>query len=155
MGVKHWLSKLRSGTPVQEIVNHFKQIAHNEIQKRSAPELEDLLDKDDEGKRIAIVMPQTENDIFLINSLLKNLKKMYKNHNIYFFTKPEYFCFIDDNPYIHKLLHYSPVLENNFLMEGAAQHEGLFEIAFYPHSTTQKTISYLHNGEDKLQFSLR
>ena len=155
MGVKHWLSKLRSGTPVQEIVNHFKQIAHNEIQKRSAPALEDLLDKDDEGKRIAIVMPQAENDIFLINSLIKNLKKMYKNHNIYFFTKPEYFCFIDDNPYIHKLLHYSPVLENNFLMEGAGQHEGLFEIAFYPHSTTQKTISYLHNGEDKLQFSLR
>ena len=69
--------------------------------------------------------------------------------------KPEYFTFIDDNPYVHKLLPYAPILENNFLMEGAGQHEGLFKIAFYPHNTTQKHASYLHNSADKLQFSLK
>jgi hypothetical protein len=40
-------------------------------------------------------------------------------------------------------------------MEGAGPHEGLFQMAFQPHATTQKTVSYLHNGEDKLQFSLK
>ena len=155
MGLKHWLSKIKSGTNPQEIVNHFKQIANQEVQKSLAPDLKDLLDKNDEGKRIAIVMPQSDNDVFLVNSLLQNVKKMYKDCNIYFFTKPEYFCLVDDNPNVHKLLHYSPLIENNFLMEGAGQHEGLFKMAFYPHTTTQKTIAYIHNGEDRLQFSLK
>ena len=70
------------------------------------------------------------------------------------FTKPEYFCFIDDNPYAHKVMHYNPALENIFLLEGAGDHEGLFNIAFYPNATTQKNVSYLHNGLDKLQFTI-
>lgn len=154
-GMKHWLTQLRSGMTVQAVVNHFKQTAIKQIQETSAPDLSDLLDKDDKGKRIAIIIPQSENDIVLINSLLKNLKQLYKKYNIYFFTNPEYFPFIDDSPYIHKLLAYSPVLENSLIMEGAGNHEGLFEIAFYPNTTTQKHLSYLHNGVDKLQFSLR
>ena len=57
----------------------------------------------------------------MINSLLKNLKKQYKKHNIYVFTKPEYFCFIDDNPHVHKLMQYNPAIENSFVMEGAGE----------------------------------
>ena len=71
------------------------------------------------------------------------------------FTKPEYYCYIDDNPAIYKLFPYSPSVENSLMMEGVGEHEGLFEMAFYPHNTTQKTICYLHNGKDKHQFSLR
>jgi hypothetical protein len=50
---------------------------------------------------------------------------------------------------------YSPSVENSFAMEGAGENKGYFEMAFYPHTTTQKTSSYLHNGLDKQQFSLR
>ena len=39
-------------------------------------------------------------------------------------------------------------------MEGCSDHEGYFEMIFHPHATTQKQISYLHNGKDKIQFSL-
>jgi hypothetical protein len=53
------------------------------------------------------------------------------------------------------MMPYSPNLENSFSMEGAGDHEGLFEMVFYPHTTTQKNISYIHNGLDKHQFSLR
>jgi hypothetical protein len=52
-------------------------------------------------------------------------------------------------------MHYHPILENSFLMEGSGNDKGLFEIAFYPHATTQKHMCYTHNGADKLQFSLR
>ena len=81
-------------------------------------------------------------------------KTLHKGHNIYIFTKPEYFQYIDDNPNVHKLLHYSPAIENAFTLEGIGPEEGLFEIAFYPHNTTQKNPCYTHNGKDKLQFSL-
>ena len=114
-----------------------------------------MLGDEDKGKRIAVVIPQSETDVLLINSLLKNLKKQYKKYNLYIFTQPQYFSYIDDNPYVHKIMPYSPSLENPLLMEGAGDHEGLFEMAFYPHTTTQKNMSYIHNALDKHQFSLR
>ena len=154
-GVKHWANQLKAGVPPADILNHFKNIAVQQNQKNKSIELSDLLGDEDKGNRIAVVIPQTETDVLLVNSLIKNLKRQYKKYNIYIFTKPEYFSVIDDNPYVHKLLPYSPVLENSFMMEGAGDYEGLFEMVFYPHTTTQKNISYLHNGLDRSQFSLR
>ena len=136
------------------VVNHFKQIAAQQTQALNPTDLSDLLDKDDKGQRIAVVIPQSGTDVLLINALLQNLKKLYKKYNIYIFTNPENFQYIDDNPYVHKLLPYSPAIENVFLMEGVGPEEGLFEIAFYPHNTTQKNPCYTHNGKDKMQFSL-
>jgi glycosyltransferase involved in cell wall biosynthesis len=149
------------GSKLEKIIDEMPDIDYDFNLKKSpfnanyTPELKDLLDKDDQGKRIAVVIPDSETDVLLINSLLQNLKKIYKKYNIYFFTKPQYFCFVDDNPNIHKLMHYHPILENSFLMEGSGNDKGLFEIAFYPHATTQKHMCYTHNGADKLQFSLR
>ena len=79
----------------------------------------------------------------------------YKKHDIYVFTKPEFYPYIDDNPAIYKLLPYNPSIENLLLMEGVSDHNGYFEMAFYPNNTTQKNLSYLHNGLNKHQFSLR
>ena len=154
-GVKHWLSQLKAGKTPAEIINHFRQISLDHNNKTNLPDLSKLLGEGDKGKRIAVVIPQSETDVFLINSLLKNLKKQYKKYNLYIFTQPQYFTYIDDNPHIYKILPYSASLENCFLMEGAADHEGFFEMVFYPHATTQKNVSYIHNGLDKHQFSLR
>ena len=90
-----------------------------------------------------------------LDRLLKNFKKQYKKYNIYVFTQPQYFPYIDDNPYIHKMLPYSNAVENPLMMEGAGDHEGLFDMVFYPHTTTQKNPAYLHNGLDKHQLLLR
>ena len=104
---------------------------------------------------MAIVIPDSEVDVFLINSLLKNIKSQYKKHKLYVFTKPEFYPYIDDNPVIDKLFPYNPIIENTLLMEGVSDHQGYFDIVFYPHTTTQKNICYLHNGSNKHQFSLR
>ena len=154
-GLKHWTNHLNAGVPPQDVLTHFRNVARDQAQKTKTIELSDILGEKDKGKRIAVVIPQTETDVLLINSLMKNLKKQYKKYNIYIFTKPEYFSFIDDNPYVHKILPYSPVMENTFMMEGVGDCEGLFEMVFYPHTTTQKQVSYVHNGLDKPQFSLR
>ena len=154
-GVKHWLGQMQAGKTPQDVVNYFKQVALDGDQKNKTPNLEEVLGDEDKGNRIAVVIPESETDVFLIISLMKNLKKQYKKHNIYIFTQPRYFSYIDDNPYVHKILPYSPLVENALAMEGAGGHEGLFDIVFYPHTTTQKAACYIHNGLDKNQFSLR
>ena len=53
------------------------------------------------------------------------------------------------------MLPYSNAVENPLMMEGAGDHEGLFDMVFYPHTTTQKNPAYLHNGLDKHQLLLR
>jgi len=123
-------------------------------QKPAQPNFEDLLDKDDEGRRIAVVIPQSEQDVFLVNSLIGNLKKTYPNHNLYFITKPEYFELVEDHPDIHKIIPFQEGVDSLFLLEGRGAHKGYFEIAFLPHATTQKFFSYQHNGKDIIQFPL-
>ena len=154
-GVKHWSDQLQGGMQPPQILNHFKSVALTQKQKLDTPDLSAVLGEEDKGKRIAVIIPQGETDVLLINSLLKNLKKQYKTYNIYLFTHPNYYPYVDDHPDVYKLLPYSPVVENPLLMEGVGTSEGYFEMAFHPHTTTQKNISYLHNGLDKHQFSLR
>ena len=154
-GFKHWMTQLQAGKTPVDIVNYFKNVAIQEKQKIELPDLEQLLSKESGSKKIAIVIPHSDVDVFLINALLKNLKSQYKKHNLYIFTQPQFYPFIDDNPAVHKLLPYSPIIENQLTMEGVSDHEGFFEMVFYPHTTTQKSLSYLHNGVNKHQFSLR
>ena len=152
-GFKHWMGHLNAGRPPEGVVNHFKEVAAKEIQKTQQPDLKDFLD-DDEGKRIAVVIPRSETDVLLVNSLMKNLQKQYKGYNIYLFTEPQYFPYVEDNPHIHKVLPYGPPLEDPLALEGVGLHQGAFEMVFHPHATTQKSPCYIHNGMAKNQFSL-
>lgn len=152
---KIWNSKISNEKlNVEQVVEHFINIAKQSNLKNKKIEFSSLFSKEDEGKRIAVVIPQSETDLLLINSLIKNLKKQYPKYNIYIFTNPKYFEYIEDNPFIYKCLPYSPILENPFMMEGVGDSNGFFELAFYPHTTTQKNNCYIHNGLTKNQFSL-
>ena len=137
-----------------ESVKNFVPKEQEKKQHISPPNFEDLLDKDDEGRRIAIVIPQSEQDVFLVNSLVENVQKTYPSHNIYFITKQEYFELVEDNPNIHKLIPYQNGVDSLFLLEGKGSHKGYFEVAFLPHATTQKFFAYQHNGKDIIQFKL-
>ena len=154
-GFKHWMTKLQQGQSPQEVANYFRHVAIKERQKSQIPSMESLLSKQGDNKRIAIVIPQSEVDVLLINSLLKNFKSQYQDYDLYIFTDPQYYPYIDDNPAIYKLMPYNPSIENQLVMEGCNDHEGYFQMVFYPHATTQKSLSYLHNGLDKHQFSLK
>jgi len=153
-GFKHWKGELAKGMKGEALLAHFKGVAKKHNSDAGKPKLEDLLD-DDEGERIAIVIPESETDVLLVNSLLGQLKKNYKQYNIYIFTKPEYFDFIEDNPNVHKILPYKKELDNTFSLEGRGGEKGMFEMVFYPSVTTQKNPCYIHNGLSKNQFSLK
>jgi glycosyltransferase involved in cell wall biosynthesis len=150
---QQWKNILQRQNAQAEFVQNLKNKA---LSKTFKPvDFNDMLDKDDEGNRIAVVMPVSETDLLLINGLMKNLKKQYPKHNIYVITKPEYFDYIEDNPYIHKCIPYSQQIDSPAVLEGVAEHAGYFDLAFFPNTTTQKVITYVHNGKDKIQFSLQ
>lgn len=150
---KQWSDLFKKGAQREKLIEHLKNTAS---QKNHKPiDFEDVLDKDDKGTRLAVVIPQSETDVFLINGLMKNLKKQYPKHNIYVITKPDYFQYIEDNVHIHKCIPYSENIDNTFILEGAGDHYGYFDLAFFPNVTTQKAITYIHNGKDKIQFTLQ
>ena len=153
-GFKHWIAQIKNGKKPEDVLSHFKSVAQKQIEKSKIQTLEEVLGNDDEGNRIAVVIPQSEIDVLFVNSLMKRFKRLYPNHNIYVFTQLEYFPFIEDSPYVYKVLQYSQGLENSFSLEGIGKNKGLFEAAFYPHATTQKFICYSHNGISKHQFPL-
>tara|TARA_R110001606_G_scaffold174774_1_gene321373 strand:+ start:2320 stop:4002 length:1683 start_codon:yes stop_codon:yes gene_type:complete len=114
-------------------------------------DLKDLLDK---GKRIAIVAPQSAIDLLAVNSLIDSLQDLYEDHDIYVFTMPTFFPYIEDNPKVHKVLPYSEKIDNPHFLEGVGDHEGFFELAFFPSHSTQKFSNYHHNGIDKTHHKL-
>lgn len=149
------VSHLKNGTSKEDIYKHIINNALAKLNKPKTIDLSELLDKNDEGKRIAVVIPQSGGDVLMVNALMENLKLLYPEYNIYVFTDPKFYDLIFDNKVIHKILPFSPVCENLLALEGRGQHKGFFEIAFLPHATTQKFFAYQHNGKDRLQFSLK
>ena len=146
-GYKKWKRDLDSQVISQEgLYNHFIQVAKQENLKKPI-NFEDLLSKEDKGKRVAVIIPESGTDLIFINSLLKNRQKKHEQDNIYIFTKPEFYEYIEDNPYVYKCLPYSNILDNPLSMEGFSDHEGFFNAAYYPATTTQKIPCYIHNGK--------
>ena len=147
-------NQLDNGLDKKLLYEHLLNLAAQKFNKPTQINFEDLLDKDDKGKRMCVVIPQSGGDVLMVNSLLENLKELYPQYNLYIFTDPKFFDLIADNPAVHKCLKYDPICDNLLFLEGQGDHEGYFELAFLPHITTQKVFAYQHNGKDKLQFSL-
>ena len=154
-GYKYWMEEIAKGAKRQDIENYFRNIAAQENQKNKKIEFEDMLDKNDKGKRLLYVMPESIGDIFLSTSLFENIKKQYPEYNLYVAVKQEYFEILDGNPNIHRLLNYIPQMDQLLWLEGMGDHEGYFEIAFLPHIGTQRMFNYQHNGKTKIAFDLK
>ena len=154
-GVKTWQNQLKNGVPRTSILNYFKNVAAKENAENSKVELSDLLGKDDKGKRILFVMPESAGDVFMSTSLLPSIKQLYPDHNIYFATKPEYTEILLGNSLVYKTIVFSPYMENLLTMEGHGDNVGYFDIVFLPHVGTQKIFDYQHNGKDKIEFQTR
>lgn len=100
-------------------------------------------------------MPESAGDVFLCTSLLRSLRETYPEYEIYFATKNIYFDILKGNKNIDKIIEYKPEMDNIFAMEGIAGHNGYFDICFIPHSSTQRLITYTHNGLDRIAFNFK
>ena len=152
-GYKYWMSAIDKGMSRQEIENYFRDVAKNDNKKISkGVSFEELLDKDDEGKRILYVMPESIGDVFMSTSLFRSAKELYPEYNLYVATKPENFEILQGNEHVHKVLPWMSEMENQLWLEGHGNHKGYFEIAFLPFINTQRILTYLHNGKDKVAY---
>lgn len=152
-GFIYWMKELDKGTERKDIEKYFKGVAEKET--LAEKDLEDLLDKDDKGKRILYVIPQSAGDVYMATSLFPNLKEQYPDYNLYVATMPEFASIIKGNPHVHKVLPFIPKMENIHYLEGGQGNEGFFEIAFLSHVNAQKVSCYTHNGLDKIAFDLK
>ncbi len=150
--VQNTVERLKHFIESVELRTEKKDEEESKVQK---PKLEDFLKDVPLKDRIAVVLPRSAGDVLMANSLMENLHNLYPSKKIFFVTQPEFYDLINDNPFVYKVIPYSESLDNMYVLEGRADHEGLFDIAFLPHCMTQKTYSYNHNGKDKTQFRLR
>jgi glycosyltransferase involved in cell wall biosynthesis len=153
-GLLHWMQKIDQNVPKDAIENYFRKTAEEELARKNPITIEDLLSKEDEGRRCLIVMPESLGDVLMITSLFESFKEVYPNYNLYVATKQENFDILNGNPFVYKTIPYLPQMENLLWLEGHGEHKGYFEIAFLPHLGTQRILNYLHNGKDKIQFDL-
>ena len=153
-GHKYWMNEVSKGATRQQIDNYFRQVAAQENQKNKKTSFEDLLDKNDEGKRVLYVIPESIGDIYMSTSVFESIKKQYPEYNLYVAVKPEYREILIANPYVHKVLDYIPQMDQLLWLEGMGDHKGYFEIAFLPHVGTQKVLNYLHNGKTNIAYDL-
>jgi hypothetical protein len=153
-GLKYWIQEIEKGVERKTIEDYFRRIASQDNQKNKKVDFSELLGKDDAGKRMLYVMPESIGDIYLSTSLFRSAKELYPDYNLYVAVKPEYFDILSGNPYIYKTLQYVPQMDSLTWLEGAGDHNGYFEIAFLPYANTQKFLTYLHNGKDKLAYDI-
>lgn len=155
-GHQYWMSQIEKKQEKKDIENYFRQTAikdANEAAKGKKLSFEDLLDKDDKGRRIAFVLPDSSQEIFLSTSILPSIKRIYPDYNIYYCCKPTYFDILEGNEHIHKMIPYIEEM-NVKSLEGFYQHKGFFEIAFFPGDPLLKTLNYTHNDKDIIELDL-
>ena len=154
-GFKYWTGEMKKGMTRDKILEYFRQVALKENEQAKTVTFEDILDKDDKGKRIVYVMPDAIGDVFLSTSLFKSIKEMYPDYNLYVATKQGNFDLLDGNPHVHKTILFNENMNNLLWLEGNGDHEGYFEIAFLPYLGTQKMFDYQHNGKDKISYDTK
>ena len=155
-GFKYWIAELSKGTKREDIEKYFRQTAANENQKNKKTEFSGLLNKDDKN-RLLVILPESIGDIFLATSLFESLRKRYPRPEwtFYFACKQEYFEILEGNPHVDKLLDYIPQMDNLVWLEGIGGHKGFFDVAYPIHFSTQRLLSYPHNGVDKIDLDIK
>ncbi len=147
-GYKTWMNSLANKVPRSQVEDYFRKVAREHNAKYFPMKIEDYLDKEDKGKRILYVMPDSEVDVFLSTALFKSIKVKYPDYNLYIATKPENFSILLANENVHATIPYTPQFDNPLYLEGVNDEGGYFEIAFTPHLTTQRISNYIHNDKD-------
>ena len=156
-GLIYWAQELAKNTPREQIENYFRHVALKDLQDKKNETTSSVLfpEIDHNGnKKILFVMPESAGDIFMATALLESINNRYPNYDLYFSSKRQFKDILNGNKYIYKWIEYTPEMDNLLLLEGHSKSDGYFDIAYLPHLQTQRMLSYLHNGEDKIDFEI-
>tara|TARA_Y100000361_G_scaffold153900_4_gene177171 strand:- start:6997 stop:8925 length:1929 start_codon:yes stop_codon:yes gene_type:complete len=154
-GHKYWSKMLQERADRPKVLEYFKKVAEDENKKiDEAPiKFEDFLSNEGKDKRIAVLIDGGEENALCINMLMEGLQGQYPGDNIYVICPNNLFDLIEDNPFVHKVIPFTPSMKNLGFLEGYGSHEGFFKIAYMPDSLEGNDILY-HNGFHKNEFNL-
>ncbi len=154
-GHKHWMMRINKDLNRAQIEQYFRQVAIKTVQEKQGGVTFDVfLNSNDKG-RVLVVLPEGSDDIFLATSLFESIKRRYPEYALYVATKGEYRGLLEGNPYVDKWLEYLPIMDDLLWSEGRGEQKGFFNITYLLHVSTQKALSFLHNGEDKIELDLK
>ena len=153
-GISHWIYRLNHDLNRQQVYEYFIQTAIKDNQENQKIPFSDLLDKEDEGKRILFVLPNDEIDVFNSTSLLDYIKDKYPTYNIYYATNKEYHDILYGNKNIHKIVEYNEVMENFLWSEGQGGYKGMFNFVLMPHINTHRITNYIHGNENQIDYNI-
>jgi hypothetical protein len=154
-GEEYWLKELSEGTSREYIHQYFIQEAKRLNARNQDFDLEKLFDKNDKGRRILYVMPQSIGDIFLSTSLFKSIKKLYPDYNLYVATKPEYFSVLNGNEYVYKVIPYiESYMCDELRMCGNASNPKFVNVLYTPFYSTQRYINYLSKSKKDIELNV-
>lgn len=128
------------------VEDYFRKVATEELQKnKQIKELSDFLDQNGK-KRYLFLIKESIGDIFLCTSLFRSIKDQYPDHDLYVACEPMYFEILEGNPYIHRVIPYSPAMESEIQMTGSGNFKGYFNVYCNVALATQKYLNYLTNS---------
>lgn len=139
-GLNDWLNGMKHGQTREQIHREFLKIAAKENIEKSTLKIEDVF-KNDDKKKILVVMKESGGDLFVTTALLENLKKLYPDANLYFACDPKFAAVLDGNPNIDKIVPFFPVMEEELAMMKFVDYY------YYPALPTQKMLKYLTQKE--------
>ena len=153
MGLKHWMNRLSNGESKDSVYQYFIHVATQDNLKNQENNMIDLFDKDDEGRRILYVMPESIGDCYLSTALFKSIHETYPDYHLYVATKPPYAAIFEGVPFVHKTISYLPNMENEMEMIGIGENKGYVDICLLPFIQTQRQLNYL--SDRKIAFDIK
>ena len=150
-GYIHWMHRLQTDLKRPDVLNYFKKVAtdHNNSIDQKNFDFEAVLDKDDEGRRIAVVLHNDPVTCLISTYFFEEMHAAYPDHHIYLFTEAALNLFVG-NKFIHKILPLYPCVNDITFLEGGPNNKRLFEVAYMPHLESRLLKNYAHNDSDKI-----
>ena len=151
-GVAHWIQRLNTDLKRSDILAYFRKTALNENQNTFLSEMLESLKESDTTKKIAFIQPEGAEEVIIATSLISSIKKLYPQHDIYFFTKSENFDLVNSHPDIKKVLNYFSKMDDPLFFEGKGSNTKYFDIVYAPYLSINN--NYFRNSEDILQYNI-
>ena len=146
-GFKYWLNALAGGMKREDIYRYFIGRGQEDNAKNTKPvDFGDQFDKNGK-KRMLFVIKESGGDVFITTSLFKELKNLYPDVDLYVACDPAFADILGGNEYIHKVLPYQPIMDQEMLMKEHVDHY------YFPAVSTQRFLNYLTHDKIGMETS--
>ena len=137
-GHRYWMTELAKGADRASVENYFRQVAIKENNENKSIKMEEILSKEDQGKRLLFISPDDTQQAYISTSLLKSIQELSVDYNIYVACSSENLSIFEGNNYVHKIIPKSNEMRNEEWLTGVIDNTDFFEIIYSDSSVVSK-----------------